>query len=296
MNSYNSAVFVSATSNNYNIYSVPSTFASSNARELNYNDVTYLVRSHEIHDGVSPETIDKAVELQQNAANGDLVFLDNIACMKAYTQSFQSMYSNVVLITDRTDNNVSVIHSRFYQDWLCGSQQAFQWTCTQYYETTDSSECPPVCDSSVSLQKMETNAQEWKPLDETVQHCLAQETAGRCQLQFSLGIAIPVIVFNAIKAIVMLYMTVFPLHRDPPLLTVGDAVASFLSLPDPFTEKMCLRTKPLMHSQNTSRWKPGAVPFNARRGAWRHAVSERRWFLCMSLFVISPVAPHLHPY
>jgi hypothetical protein len=51
-------------------------------------------------------------------------------------------------------------------------------------------------------------------------------------------LAVVVILFNAVKTLTIL-ASVFTLRNDP-MLTIGDAVASFLREPDALTFKMCL--------------------------------------------------------
>ncbi|KAE8360992.1 hypothetical protein BDV27DRAFT_167311 [Aspergillus caelatus] len=68
--------------------------------------------------------------------------------------------------------------------------------------------------------------------------CMTKGKDQRCQLFFSPPIAIAVIVSNVIKVVCM-YLTART-SRKNILLTVGDALSSFLTSPDPTTEGQCL--------------------------------------------------------
>ncbi|KAE8136603.1 hypothetical protein BDV38DRAFT_283815 [Aspergillus pseudotamarii] len=68
--------------------------------------------------------------------------------------------------------------------------------------------------------------------------CMTKGKDQRCQLYFSPPIAIAAIVSNVIK-VVRMYLTART-SRKNILLTVGDALCSFLMSPDPTTEGQCL--------------------------------------------------------
>ena len=72
----------------------------------------------------------------------------------------------------------------------------------------------------------------------SVYYCLSQPTEESCKLQFSLPIAIVIIFFNFIKAVIMLIL-VFGL-REARVQTIGDAIASFLIQPDHIVNGRCL--------------------------------------------------------
>ncbi|KAJ5155144.1 hypothetical protein N7492_007947 [Penicillium capsulatum] len=96
-----------------------------------------------------------------------------------------------------------------------------------------------------------------------VSHCLSKDAKQRCQLLFSLPIAIIVLACNCIKLICM-FLAAKSVNRREVLLTVGDAVASFLTRPDPTTRGRCL----LSHAdvrQETEIWTttPGIGPPHA---------------------------------
>ncbi|GLB20877.1 hypothetical protein AtubIFM61612_010825 [Aspergillus tubingensis] len=71
-----------------------------------------------------------------------------------------------------------------------------------------------------------------------VEYCLSWKLTEQCELHFSPAICLVVIVCNIIKVLCMSLTALS--NRTDIFLTVGDAVASFLSRPDPSTERMGL--------------------------------------------------------
>lgn len=107
-----------------------------------------------------------------------------------------------------------------------------------------------------------------------IQYCLGYPVEERCKLQFSLAIVIVVIVCNLMKTICM---GIIVWKRDPePLVTLGDAIASFLDRPDVTTEGNCIVRKTPFETRRywnllASRWDPRL---------WFQAASSRRWLVC----------------
>ena len=98
---------------------------------------------------------------------------------------------------------------------------------------------------------------------------------------------------NACKAVCMLW-TLWK-FKEPTLVTVGDAVSSFLDDPDDLTKDRCLMDKnnlskgPLRWSINQS--APNAEPSPQKvqvlqRRHWFAAASAKRWLLTVGLCVV----------
>ena len=104
-----------------------------------------------------------------------------------------------------------------------------------------------------------------------------------CRLQFNRQLVFVVIAFNLAKALVLVY--VFVAVKENPLLTIGDAVASFLKQPDDTTSGLCLMSK-----ENINQWKNRHLvservgrPYDPTRKRWSTVVSKARWAACMVL-------------
>jgi hypothetical protein len=102
------------------------------------------------------------------------------------------------------------------------------------------------------------------------------------KLQDSFPLTMVVIAFNIVKASVLLYMW----HgiSEAPLLTIGDAIASFLRRPDPYMRTGCLLAGAEVRSVD---WTTSATLkkkvihgpkiFDGKRKRWGSAASGRRW-------------------
>jgi len=97
-------------------------------------------------------------------------------------------------------------------------------------------------------------------------------------------ILVIVVICNLGKVVSMLYVAFYV--KDDPLITVGDAIQSFLSRPDKTTTGMCLVSKADVVAKSlTVISDPEPKPYAARRLQWRTAASARRWTLFIILFL-----------
>ena len=72
-----------------------------------------------------------------------------------------------------------------------------------------------------------------------IEYCLAMEGSKSCRLGFSLPILLVMIVCNAVK--VFAIMCTFKVIKEEHLVTLGDAISSFLQIPDKTTAGHCLK-------------------------------------------------------
>lgn len=120
-------------------------------------------------------------------------------------------------------------------DWYFGTNGVpFEWICR------DSS-----CTGGFTLANCETflpcitsNLADWKPFKKSIEYCLGEKIEGHCQLAYSIHLAIVVLLIGAGKTSLMLYIAFR--FKERPLLTIGDAVASYLQRPDMYTQRACL--------------------------------------------------------
>lgn len=122
----------------------------------------------------------------------------------------------------------------------------------------------------------------------TVDGCLSMSVDQRCQLLFVPSFAMIVIGCGVIK----LACIAFIAHRDSgkKLLTVGDAIASFLTRPDPYTTKRCLKAKSDWDTGPSFWEKEQHIPIPTRprklakkRKWWWQAASPVLWALTLFL-------------
>ncbi|KAF9061623.1 hypothetical protein BDP27DRAFT_1485813 [Rhodocollybia butyracea] len=121
-----------------------------------------------------------------------------------------------------------------------------------------------------------------------VQYCLSETTASRCQLQFNLPLLAIVVAFNIVKVICMAIVAT-KMH-DNPLVTLGDAIASFSNSPEPLTKEMCLVSQSYLEKLDKNKATPYPYPspgplvvYQPQKTSWMSTVSRRHWILICSL-------------
>lgn len=171
--------------------------------------------------------------------------LDTTACIETYSSQFVSDHRNVLLVTDISNATNSFLDGYTHQPdnfdtfwWMCGS--------SYYYSSA-------ICTTSVALKY----ASDWKvgQYDLPVQYCLAEPFPDHCKLEVSIGILVVVAVCNLAK--VLCTLAAFRLVRPSPLITVGDAIASFLTNADQTTTQNCLLSK---RDVQRGKWKQDPAP------------------------------------
>jgi hypothetical protein len=133
-----------------------------------------------------------------------------------------------------------------------------------------------------------------------VNYCLTVPAEETCQLVFSPPICLIVIGCNVIKLICTLFTARD--DREDVFLTIGDAIASYLTWPDSTTEGSCLLSKALINTK-TLGWRKKSkkkkkstqdeigniqidqtVPLELPpRQRWLHAASPGRWAFTMTV-------------
>lgn len=131
-----------------------------------------------------------------------------------------------------------------------------------------------------------------------IEHCLSLPAEETCQLFFSPPICLTVICCTIIKLICTI-LTARD-NREEIFLTVGDAIASFITRPDPATKGACLLSKSLVEKR-TQGWRksqgarrkypelllckelPRHLPSRER---WFKAVSRTRWLGMLTVYAI----------
>ena len=138
----------------------------------------------------------------------------------------------------------------------------------------------------------------------TISGCMTNDADQHCQLYFSLPICLTVIACNVIKVFWM-YMAARTDHREV-LLTVGDALSSFLDKPDATTRGHCfLPGNDMISGSRTWVKNAPAMPCNTnpiykavswrerpqllpKRKRWLQAASWRRWAFTYILYFFWP--------
>ena len=233
--------------------------------------------------------------------------LDNDRCIQAYAQLFVSSHGNLLAMSsavkpseppgaiidswklpdvinpDPGDNSLTgygitdpskAIASNFTPPYL--------WICYDYLKDGQKHSSGVSCDpNSIIQRKQDTN---WtiSGYDDgekfPIQYCLSQPVTERCKVQFGLPIMLAVIGCNLMKCLCMLLTLWW--QRSPPLVTLGDAIESFLQNVDPSTKDMCLAGKAHFAQRP---WEKNIMLFVKDSWNWSSSTSHRRWMTCNML-------------
>ncbi|KAJ5158367.1 uncharacterized protein N7500_008018 [Penicillium coprophilum] len=242
---YNSFIYVSINANDFGIVAAPTDFAS------NYTDVSEFD---------VPSNFHKIVGMNASSLHGDLMTgklekLGKDACMQAYSGAYQTARSTVVLLTPSLSSELTA--------WSCqvelgsdgiSTTSGGQGHCViDKYKGKHTITPPPISQVSFELP---------------IESCFSRPTTPFCELGCSLPIGLVVMGCIALKLICMLVAALE--RRSEIFLTVGDALKSFLTCPDPYTANNCLMARvnkgqpKALHSYNDYPWVSifsRAVPF-----------------------------------
>lgn len=199
--------------------------------------------------------------------------MDATRCIDTYRVAFQSSRGNLLLVSDdkKDENRTAEIFdiSGYPYLWMCGQSGervagilAGNSTCEDY------------------LLELRTTSGGWKPLGSSVKECYSQKTEEHCKLLFSSALCWTVTAFNLAKGVLMLFVA-FGMGEEDPLMTIGDAVASFLQYQDESTADMCLKSKDHFVAQH---WSKGPIQYDLKPQWKSVAVSPGAWLLCFLLY------------
>lgn len=136
-----------------------------------------------------------------------------------------------------------------------------------------------LCDDYIPAIK--SSVQTWQPYGYSPDYCLSERLPENCGLHVNLVLIWIVVSCNIVKIAAMLLVAL----RDPgkKLVTIGDAISSFLENPDPTTIGHCLldeqsliKTESLSQDPDPKEWKP-------QQKRVFHAASKRHWVICIFL-------------
>lgn len=203
--------------------------------------------------------------------HNELYRLENADCMSAYATNFQSEYGSVLLLTDfhPNDTDFDFLSIQGASTPVKGNNP-YAWMCCN--QTVYACDMQTLCRDQ--LPEIRTHVDNWIVGGYRVNYCLAEKVPGNCKLEYSLPLAIIVIVFNIVKAIIICAVALT--MTDLPILTTGDALASFLKTPETRDRDHCLMTKALAKNPPS---KP--LPYKAEPQRWATAVSTVRWIICI---------------
>ncbi|KXX81510.1 hypothetical protein MMYC01_202482 [Madurella mycetomatis] len=264
---YNSAVFTSISCNRYVVFTVNEAFMTIENRT---SLPPYLQTS-------------SMKAMYQAALEGRLERLERDACFEAYASNYQSVRGDLLLVHTGTDLPATNSHSS-RQSGIgleltttgCDIFQAYGWMCNGLKFGHPQTSCPD------EIPGLRDDLEHWTPFGYPVKECYSLPTAERCKLLFSPTLCWLVTILNLLKALLML---VAALRFDTePLLTVGDAVASFMRFPDESTRGLCLTSKNDI-TESVGNWRGSCRLLSEFKRVRKFGIaSVGRWVICVLLF------------
>jgi hypothetical protein len=213
-----------------------------------------------------------------------------VACIDAYNVAFQTTYGNVFLISSNvtilpaylsdstplsfTDSTHSGIVMEFFQGVLdytqiIGYRDSIPWLM----KNPDYDSLGQESWDGETMSSLRTHASSLAPFGNRVIYCMAEKLEESCKLIFNMDLAITVIVLNLVKAILMTFL-VFSM-KESPIMTIGDAISSFLQVEDETTIGMCLRNR---LDFEHSKWARVPVRYKKMQYRWFRAVRKSKWW------------------
>jgi hypothetical protein len=273
-NSYNSILFESFTDNDYTVTLVRPSFVDGDS---------WVVPDCALGDA---SVTDSLLYLQNNLTT--FLKVSNSECLHGYSSPLVSQWGNALLVTDPGAGNpvLMAFPSRKLDD-----QNGF----IKCYENTGHEIVPhgltPICEMPYLLDHPDqllyrgckedpTIPENYVVVDFPVDHCLVQQVQEKCTVLMSLTILSVVAACNLIKLICML--SVLRLRNFNPLVTIGDAIASFLDEEDHSTAQCGL-----FSVNERQAWRTGSLQQSRayiRQRRWLEGVSRKRFVVSSCLY------------
>lgn len=281
MSSYNSVVFSSLVPVGYDIW-----FAQSTKPGLDQSE--FLERSWNVTGVESYRNLSEAREEWANltslGASNKLRRFTNLECIRQYATPLQTSYKSLILIgadtlkpsqrdsaTLRQAVDMDALAFEWAYDWVCGLSSCPMKGIPEY---------PVSCRDE--LPTLEKGADAWAPFCHKIAYCYSEPVEEKCQLTFSPAFMVFVLVSNALKAAILLYVALRP--PEESLFVLGDAIESFLTVPDAFSSDSCLASAGDIKQKQDKNWT-GPRPWTPVRRRWAAAISRRRWIVSLLLQV-----------
>lgn len=142
------------------------------------------------------------------------------------------------------------------------------------------------CNSIAETRSLSNSA--WVLNGSTIDYCMSQRQKEHCKLQFSAYIMVAVLICNAVKCATMLWVILH--QRETTFVTFGDAIASWLDLPDATTAGRCSTDARNVVQALDGQQSPEPQPIIPTGRRWQLGVSKKRWITTLSLLTAAVLA------
>ncbi|CZT06813.1 uncharacterized protein RAG0_12456 [Rhynchosporium agropyri] len=188
-------------------------------------------------------------------------------CMNVYDRPFVFGGGDVFIIADENSTSfaeATKVWSGVEESRLIQLGKSMQW------KTQD-----------LSINASYTDTDEYVE----VQSCYAKLRPETCKVRFSRILVLVIIICNACKALCMLRVA-WGFADSPPLVTLGDAIASFLDNSDQTTNGLCLASKEDMQNGAWTEYQ-GPQRWIAKAETYSSVVSIKVWAIINVIFLLA---------
>ncbi|KAK0119018.1 hypothetical protein ONS95_007882 [Cadophora gregata] len=276
---YNSIVFTSQVTTEYIVSELDGSFLFTRAD----TNLTNLSISNA--EGARPGLDRSRVEdifgrmLTESATQWDN--LSSADCAHLYTNTMMTTHRTLVLVAP-----TSTDYDRLPGKWrLTGN---YVWMCDQpgkKYHEKDKNDANGVAENICRPSKAKFGLRDSSIPPAETEYCLAEPFLEDCKLEISVTILAVVIVANAVKVAAMI--TLFFQVGKPSLITIGDAIASFLERHDGHTRNLSTRDFSFFKKPWPALDQRCPVPWSRRHHRRKDAISTRRFINSYALFTLA---------
>lgn len=263
---FNSAVFVTLYQHSYHVAEIaPSFFQPTVLDAYDPSEANKAIAS-------SPYSV---TDLHQLATNGSLVRVDNKQCLQEVLVPMNTENQLYLLVTVGDPNkpyNTSDLQYKGFIDTMhrisANAGEDYEpgaWACSQLNlrRSDGSSELCWLRSSELTSQ-----AGDWAPYDNRIAYCLNLRAKDQCALEFSIPIMVIICAMNLVKSVLFAFIAL--LFTESPIVTLGDAIASFIRYPSRN------ELKPIYERPGSV----GATSTPKRQRRWE-ATTRRRWHFAL---------------
>ncbi|KAI9789333.1 MAG: hypothetical protein M1816_006222 [Peltula sp. TS41687] len=261
---WNSAIFDAISANEYYVFVVSSNFFEG----ARWNQT-----------GTRADGVDwRLNNFQQNVTRTER--MDNASAIAVYGKSYLTDRADILMVSydlpdQKTNSSLLYYQLEDLPTGLYGdsrdAEEGHRWLCDGHDATVLSTSC--------DINRLEPSNLKFH--GHAAKYFLSEQTDEQCELLFSKVIMIVVITCNCVKVVAMVGSLFVP--QGNPLVTTGDAAASFLDLSDPNTQGRCL----LARREVDKKTAKAAKRYRLHSIHWLSAVKLSLWFWCMGLCAIA---------
>lgn len=271
LSSYNSVVFFEYASNDYSVHYVSANFVNETAN-------------------------DPGVRRMQESVPGR-ARLDPDACLDALSVEYVDSYRDMIVVLDYVNATQFIV-----RNYNIGGQMeanSISWICESDSSGVSCEVTPPPSAAEYWRVRIDN------PFDDPtasgrfarVSYCLAEETEAQCTVVVARHLLAVVVLCNTVKVVCLACITLRGRRGFAPLITVGDAVTSFLIVEDATTsgEGALFSNKVQEWSRrrsDSSYWMlPPNRAWSSKWHFWFRGASPWNWAICILLYVVLTLLP-----